>query len=190
MFRYYPVWRSQLEVTPVFATGQPVQHKCLFPTKNTRSVKVKTVADNMSTIEYHLPSETDPRAGATYRPDDPDPQPPNPITSTRTTAQHRTVLFLAVIIFWAAFAGALEDVPETRLLEDVLCHQFYEDVYEDTDPIDEMLCKVDVIQSELAYLLGVSSTVDAIVGKLVRYLSAPSHPCVCLTCFMMREVHY
>jgi hypothetical protein len=85
-----------------------------------------------------------------------------------TTARHpkRTVWLMSLLILFSAGAGSLVSVPQTRLLEDVLCHRYYQDPYGPSTPIDESLCKNAVIQSELAYIMGLSDTVDAITGRL------------------------
>jgi hypothetical protein len=59
-------------------------------------------------------------------------------------------------------------VPMTRILEDVICHRHY-DPQGQGGSIDERICKINMIQSELAYLNGLVSVVEAIVG---RYLSS------------------
>lgn len=77
----------------------------------------------------------------------------------------RTVALMSLMILCLSCAGSLCRVPQTRLLEDVLCHRFYQDIYAGGDAIDERLCKVDRVQSQLAYILGASSMIDAIIGE-------------------------
>lgn len=74
------------------------------------------------------------------------------------------VFFLAFIIFCLALAGSLTIVPTTRLLEDILCHHHYKNNQDHDGEIDESLCKIDPIQSELAYFKGFLSTLEAIIG--------------------------
>jgi len=76
------------------------------------------------------------------------------------------IVILAVIILCASGSGALQQMATTRVFEDIFCRQYYADKTEIQlgDPIDEMLCKEDEIQSRLSYLLAVASSVDAIVG--------------------------
>ncbi|ROW15669.1 hypothetical protein VPNG_02111 [Cytospora leucostoma] len=85
----------------------------------------------------------------------------------RQTHPQRTVALTSLLILFLAGAGSLCRVPETRLLEDVLCHRYYKDVFRGGDTIDERLCKADQVQSELAYILGASSTTDAVTGLVV-----------------------
>ncbi len=80
----------------------------------------------------------------------------------------RTIVFLLSLIILIESTGAnLMVVPTTRILEDVICHRYY-DVQDLDNSIDERLCKTDAIQSKLAYLNGLVSVAEAIVGS---YLS-------------------
>ncbi|KAK3368787.1 major facilitator superfamily domain-containing protein [Podospora didyma] len=78
---------------------------------------------------------------------------------------HTVVLILAIISFFVCSASAMVNMALTRLIEDNLCHRFY-DRNEGTSrsylPIDEKDCKFDKLQSDLAYLLGATSTIEAI----------------------------
>jgi hypothetical protein len=94
------------------------------------------------------------------------------LTTARHTHPKRTVWLMSLLILFLAGSGSLLSVPQTRLLEDVLCHRYYQDPYGPSTPIDEHLCKNAVIQSELAYIMGLSDTVDAITGTLFWVLRA------------------
>jgi PCFT/HCP family folate transporter-like MFS transporter 1/3 len=74
------------------------------------------------------------------------------------------VLLLSLIILVLATASNLMIVPTTRILEDIICHHHYE-VQGQGDVIDEKLCKIDAVQSQLAYVNGLISMMEAIVGK-------------------------
>jgi len=54
-------------------------------------------------------------------------------------------------------------VPTTRILEDIICHHYYD--VQGLSEIDEKLCKIDEIQSQLAYLNGLISMLEAVFGK-------------------------
>ncbi|RFU29458.1 hypothetical protein B7463_g6868, partial [Scytalidium lignicola] len=56
-------------------------------------------------------------------------------------------------------------VPITRILEDIICRRYYDLPHE----IDEKLCKIDVIQSQLAYINGTLSTLEAAVGLFFAF---------------------
>jgi PCFT/HCP family folate transporter-like MFS transporter 1/3 len=88
------------------------------------------------------------------------------LTTARPTHPIRTVWLMSLLILFLAGSGSLLSVPQTRLVEDVLCRQYYQDAYGPSEPIDEHLCKNAAIQSELAYIMGFSDTVDAITGTL------------------------
>ncbi|KAK0645422.1 major facilitator superfamily domain-containing protein [Cercophora newfieldiana] len=76
------------------------------------------------------------------------------------------ILLVAFIIFTQSTSGALAAVPLTRLLEDAICRRYYSN-RSDKVPIDEGRCKVDEVQSDLAYLNGFLSALEAVVGLLV-----------------------
>lgn len=73
--------------------------------------------------------------------------------------------------FVADFGGALEDVPELRLLEMSVCRDYYRlhDPSVIGDPplsyVDEELCKIDEIQVELAYIRAAKSLLTTLPGK-------------------------
>ncbi len=81
--------------------------------------------------------------------------------------QRQVVTLLSLAIFCFASSSSLSGAPMMRILEDNLCQRYYDHVRQAETPIDEQLCKVDGIQSELAYLNGLISTADAIVGLIV-----------------------
>jgi PCFT/HCP family folate transporter-like MFS transporter 1/3 len=79
----------------------------------------------------------------------------------------RTIaILLSLLIFILCIAASLLTVPTTRILEDALCHIHYD--VEGTADIDEKLCKDDAIQSQLAYLNGLVSMLEAVVGSYDR----------------------
>ena len=82
----------------------------------------------------------------------------------QTNSPRIIVALLALDIFCLSMAGSLSIVPITRILEDILCHLYYDKHSGQNGDIDESLCKIDAIQSELAYLLGLNSMVEAVVG--------------------------
>ncbi|KAF7193380.1 Efflux pump ustT [Pseudocercospora fuligena] len=81
------------------------------------------------------------------------------------------IIFLVVLL--TSFGDQLQEAPFTRILESVICYQYYEDV----DPskinldrsrvgpgaiggVDEMYCKVDKVQDDLAMLSGIQGFLD------------------------------
>ncbi|KAI1177378.1 major facilitator superfamily domain-containing protein [Nemania sp. FL0916] len=75
---------------------------------------------------------------------------------------------LYFITFIASYAGGFVDLPFTRLVEDLICHDYY-DVKRSSEPIDESLCKEDSIQKQLAYVLAVQSTLFSIVAFVAAF---------------------
>jgi hypothetical protein len=51
-------------------------------------------------------------------------------------------------------------LPLGRLIEDAVCRKYYDS----PDPVDEKLCKVDEVQTELAWLGGLYVVVDSTIG--------------------------
>lgn len=85
-----------------------------------------------------------------------------------TSWHHRwpfIVVFLAALVLLShSMAGSLAAAPIIRLLEDSICRSYY---YADQPsdagrlPIDESLCKIDAIQTRLAYLNSRVSMMEA-----------------------------
>ena len=76
------------------------------------------------------------------------------------------VVLLSFVVLLLSMAASLMTVPTTRILEDALCHIHYD--VEGTAEIDEKLCKDDAIQSQLAYLNGLITMLEAVVGSYFR----------------------
>ncbi|ROT39018.1 MFS general substrate transporter [Sodiomyces alkalinus F11] len=74
----------------------------------------------------------------------------------------RAVIFtLSFLKFVILGSGLLVMMPMFRLLEDAFCHQHYgKDLAE---PIPEKECKVDEVQSRLAYLGGIAAVIASVV---------------------------
>ncbi|TDZ74846.1 MFS efflux pump atnC [Colletotrichum trifolii] len=87
----------------------------------------------------------------------------------------RAVVTTFIILFVASIGGALISTPEVRLLEMAVCR----DYYREHDPrvighpplsyIDEQLCKLSPIQSNLAYLQATRSLIMTIPGLLLTF---------------------
>lgn len=68
-------------------------------------------------------------------------------------------LLSGAMLLTACSAGFLI-LPHTRILEDILCH----DYYGVEGPIDELLCKVDPVQSRLTAITGLKVGLEALVS--------------------------
>jgi hypothetical protein len=77
------------------------------------------------------------------------------------------VAIVCALIFVASASGGFFSIPITRIFEDRVCQEYYSGVRSIDGPIDEELCKVDVVQSRLASIFAVNSFIDAVVGCLV-----------------------
>ncbi|KAI1817720.1 MFS general substrate transporter [Poronia punctata] len=68
---------------------------------------------------------------------------------------------LCIVIFVGSAAGGFQNMSMTRIFEDILCRRHYERIHSRDQPISEEMCKVDTIQSELAYLLAIMNSFNA-----------------------------
>lgn len=55
----------------------------------------------------------------------------------------------------------------TRIFEERFCREYYSSIRSPSNPLDEELCKVDIVQSRLAYLFAINAFIDAAIGCLV-----------------------
>lgn len=80
-----------------------------------------------------------------------------------------TVTALIVIVACANTATRVVDLPLTRLIESRYCSRYYLEhdptVIADDGTIPEELCKVDVVQQQLAWLLGCIVTMHVLFGE-------------------------
>ncbi|KAI1653457.1 MFS general substrate transporter [Daldinia decipiens] len=74
------------------------------------------------------------------------------------------------IVLVGSLSGGFQQIPMTRIYEDILCHEYYGQSPTSGEPIDEVLCKKDVIQSELAYLFAFLEALNSGIGCLVALL--------------------
>ncbi|KAI0431528.1 major facilitator superfamily domain-containing protein [Xylaria sp. FL1042] len=90
------------------------------------------------------------------------------LVPTRPSNKPHVTTVLYFITFIVSYSGGFVELPLTRLIEDIICHEYY-DVESLNQPIDESLCKEDSIQKELAYLLAVQSTLYSIVAFVAAF---------------------
>lgn len=110
--------------------------------------------------------ETSPLLGDDGRPAAPGAAAPSSAAGRKPSSAMRVTTLLSLMVFFFATSGALANVPVTRILEDRLCREYYgADRHLAAQPIDEDLCKIDGIQSELAYLNGLLYTFESVVGQ-------------------------
>ncbi|KAI8963498.1 MFS general substrate transporter [Daldinia sp. FL1419] len=87
--------------------------------------------------------------------------------------RHKPNLILRLcylIVFVGSLAGGFQQIPMTRIYEDILCREYYGKSPASDEPIDEGLCKKDAIQSELALLFAFLEALNAGIGCLVALL--------------------
>lgn len=74
------------------------------------------------------------------------------------------ILLVGTVKFSVVCTGMLLMIPFFRLVEDALCHAHYDD--ESPGFIEERRCKVDEVQSRLAFLNGSMSLLTAVISEL------------------------
>lgn len=94
------------------------------------------------------------------------------ITSVHIPQVHKkaTILnLLSLVISLAAAAGGFLQLPQAQIVEDILCHQYYDEMGSLYTPIDDDLCKIEAISAELAFTLAIVSALSAGVGLLATF---------------------
>ncbi|KAI1757592.1 major facilitator superfamily domain-containing protein [Xylaria castorea] len=76
------------------------------------------------------------------------------------------IILLCIVIFVGSSASGFQNMSMTRIFEDILCRQYYDQIRSHDEPIDERICKVDAIQSKLAYLFAIQNSIIAGVSVL------------------------
>ncbi|KAK2593713.1 hypothetical protein QQS21_008578 [Conoideocrella luteorostrata] len=116
----------------------------------------------------HTDAGIDTEARPHEEPDEPLPTRPRIKAASWQAKTPRTiVIMVAVMEFCITSSGMLLLIPVYRLIEDALCHVHYND--DSSDIIDEMKCKVDEVQSQLAYLIGWCSLTSSLMTLLVTF---------------------
>ncbi|THY89776.1 MFS general substrate transporter [Aureobasidium pullulans] len=87
----------------------------------------------------------------------------------RTYRTRSVIVLVALVIVITSVAGGLIGLPFVRLIEDAICQEHYASRPVDgglfiTSDLDEAHCKVDAVQSRLAYVLAIQEMLDAIAG--------------------------
>jgi hypothetical protein len=138
------------------------QDAVISPRNGPATFEPEQIPDETSPLLHHLTSD-----------------PPNP--PSEDDAQSRkaatsplypfAIICIFALSFFADVGGSLVDTPEVRLLEMAVCR----DYYRKHDPsvigepplsyVDEKLCKVNEIQSDLAYIRAVKSLLMTIPGE-------------------------
>lgn len=91
-----------------------------------------------------------------------------PITGSIFQAKSAKSICLVISVFTLLlmFSSSVGDVPTTRLVEDHICRSYYAEQGRTTDDIDESMCKVDEVQSKMAYLNGWISMIKSVLGMM------------------------
>ena len=99
--------------------------------------------------------------------------------------QSYVLTIMILFIFVVDFAIFLQTAPRTRVIESIICNNFYREhdpsQIGDKGVVDERLCKIDPVQGELAMLAGWGDFFDNLPGMAFAspYLS-PRVDCISL----------
>ncbi|KAI0024025.1 major facilitator superfamily domain-containing protein [Xylariomycetidae sp. FL0641] len=83
------------------------------------------------------------------------------VSAPQLRSPNTIVNALCLGVFIACAAGPFQTIPMTRIYEDILCSEYYDRLRSRGRSIDEDMCKVDDIQSKLAYLFATWSALNA-----------------------------
>lgn len=89
------------------------------------------------------------------------------ITSIQIPKAHNhtaLITLICLIVFFGNSAGGFIEIPQARLVENILCQQYYNRLHADGGPIDDEMCKVEPVQSKMAFILAILAALNAIVG--------------------------
>lgn len=134
----------------------------------------------MSRIELHAYDydEDAPFLDVDERPDEPIPatdsgpsRPPRRPLPWQVQSPLTIVILAAIAKFTLVASGMMILMPMYRLIEDAFCHRYYED--DSSGLIEEMECKVDEVQSPLAFMMGWSALLNAIISTQLDPLMFP-----------------
>jgi hypothetical protein len=85
------------------------------------------------------------------------------VPHTAPSHSNTTILNLICgVLFLAASATGLVNVPLTKLVEDAVCRQYYGRPA--SEDIDEQLCKLETIQSDVAFIFARMGMCEAVVA--------------------------
>ncbi|KAK5711261.1 hypothetical protein LTR15_012551 [Elasticomyces elasticus] len=138
------------------------------------SLSKKASTITMSSLQDHSPDETSPLLPSTPR------------TATNVTqsrywlSRKQLTLVLILLVILASSGDQIQESPQTRICESVMCYHYYED----TDPtkllldrssvgpgaiggVEEAYCKVNAVQEQLAMLRGYQQLLDGLPSLLL-----------------------
>lgn len=94
---------------------------------------------------------------------------PDAVHVPRTYDGNTIVNLISAILLTSCSAAGFATIPMTRLVENAICHRYYNLMQSFDEPIDERQCKVDAIQSDVAFIFATLTTCEAIVGFLAAF---------------------
>ncbi|KAI1759273.1 MFS general substrate transporter [Hypoxylon sp. FL1150] len=92
----------------------------------------------------------------------------NSVHVPKAHSKRTIIALLCLITFVVSSADGFTSIPAVRLLEDIICRQHY-GLRESGNPVDEKLCKDDAVQSKVAFIMAIQSSLEAAVGLLAAF---------------------
>lgn len=81
------------------------------------------------------------------------------------TRQQRFIFsVICMLAIVAGFASYLEFAPQTKIFQDIVCREYYRNHESRLDIDLNVDCKIEPVQSEVAYIVGWLSTITEIPG--------------------------
>ena len=78
---------------------------------------------------------------------------------------------LGIIFFIGSSSGGFIDIPLVRIIEDIICRDYYssDGALSAGDGIDEKMCKVDAIQTDVQDIVSVTNMLTSLVSFLAAF---------------------
>ncbi|VUC27397.1 unnamed protein product [Clonostachys rosea] len=91
------------------------------------------------------------------------------LLSPEAKRQNLIIFILSILLFFTCWTNGFTSIPLLRVLEDRICHEYYDMSMSPLEPIDESLCKEEWIQSRMAFILSINSAIGALSGFLAAF---------------------
>ncbi|KAK2848563.1 hypothetical protein FQN49_005599, partial [Arthroderma sp. PD_2] len=96
---------------------------------------------------------------------------PETVTVKRDINQTKFIFLCIIVLFTLEFAAFFDFIPQTRLFEVITCRNYFDEHHPDRFPyaqdIPESECKINAVQSEVAYIQALAASFDALPSILL-----------------------
>jgi hypothetical protein len=92
---------------------------------------------------------------------------PSPKSRANHPSALRTILSTAAVLLILNIGSHIALVPQTVILQDIVCRNYYANVNSDLPIVPDVnRCKVEPVQSEVAYINGWKDSLEVVPGTL------------------------